>query len=62
MLALFLGPRLVRNLRAGAQGHTPTSSLIGLSVAAMVGSEPEQGADLVTDFLDAITPAGTTPC
>ncbi|MBS7538678.1 hypothetical protein KHC27_07005 [Ancylobacter lacus] len=62
-LALFLCPTLVMNLRAGARNHTPTSSLIGLSVATMVGSEPVGGADMVTAFFDAITPAaGRVPC
>lgn len=55
-LGLFLCPTLVMNLRAGATSHNPTSSLIGLSVAMMVGSEPEQGTDLVTRFLAAIHP------
>ena len=56
-LALFLCPTLVMNLRAGAATHTPISSLIGLSVAVMVGSPPQEGADIVTRFLDAIDPA-----
>jgi hypothetical protein len=46
------------NLRAGATSHNPTSSLIGLSVAMMVGSEPDHGADLVTRFLAKINPEG----
>ncbi|ETA71621.1 MULTISPECIES: hypothetical protein [Mesorhizobium] len=53
---LFLSPTLVMNLRAGARSHTPASSLIAFSVAIMVGSEPDGGADLVTDFLDLIDP------
>ena len=57
-LGLFLCPTLVMNLRAGAPGHNPTSSLIGLSVAMMVGSEPDGGADLVTRFLAKIDPEG----
>lgn len=56
-LALFLCPTLVMNLRAGATSHNPTSSLIGLAVAVMVGSEPVAGEDVVTGFLDAIAPA-----
>lgn len=56
-LALFLCPTLVMNLRAGATSHNPVSSLIGLSVAVMVGSEPTSGEDDVTRFLDAIAPA-----
>jgi hypothetical protein len=55
-LALFLCPTLVMNLRAGAVTHNPVSSLIAFSVAAMVGSEPEDGADIVSDFLDGIAP------
>lgn len=56
-LALFLCPTLVMNLRAGAATHTPVSSLIGFSVAVMVGSAPREGTDIVTRFLDAIDPA-----
>ena len=55
-LGLFLCPTLVMNLRAGARSHTPTSSLIGFSVAVMVGSPPVEGRDVVTDFLDSIDP------
>jgi Ser/Thr protein kinase RdoA (MazF antagonist) len=55
-LGLFLCPTLVMNLRAGGTSHNPTSSLIGLSVAMMVGSEPRQGADLITRFLEIIDP------
>lgn len=54
--ALFLCPTLVMNLRAGARSHTQVSSLIGLSVAVMVGSEPIEGEDRVTRFLDSIDP------
>ncbi|HEX8044947.1 hypothetical protein [Rhizobium sp.] len=57
-LGLFLCPTLVMNLRASATSHIPISSLIGLSVAMMVGSEPEDGADLVTRFLAKIDPEG----
>jgi hypothetical protein len=55
-LALFLCPTLVMNLRAGAASHNPISSLIAISVAVMVGSEPENGEDIVTRFLDSIDP------
>ncbi len=55
-LGLFLCPTLVMNLRAGARSHTPVSSLIGFSVAVMVGSPPLNGRDVVTDFLDSIDP------
>ena len=57
-LGLFLCPTLVMNLRAGATSHNPTSSLIGLSVAMMVGSEPDEGEDLMTRFLATIDPEG----
>ena len=55
-LALFLCPTLVMNLRAKATSHTEISSAIGFSVAVMVGSEPEEGEDHVSAFLDAIDP------
>jgi Ser/Thr protein kinase RdoA (MazF antagonist) len=55
-LGLFLCPTLVMNLRAGAASHNPVSSLIGLSVAVMAGSEPVSGQDMVSCFLDAIDP------
>ncbi|MGR9403305.1 hypothetical protein ACU8M5_26645 (plasmid) [Rhizobium leguminosarum] len=57
-LGLFLCPTLVMNLRAGATSHNPTSSLIGLSVAMMVGSDPDEGEDLITRFLATIDPEG----
>jgi len=55
--ALFLCPTLVMNLRAGATSHNPLSSAIAFAVAAVVGSEPVEGEDMVTRFLDRITPA-----
>ena len=55
-LGLFLCPTMVMNLRAGATTHNPTSSLIGLSVAVMVGSEPVTGSDMISQFLDRIDP------
>ncbi|MEZ5839970.1 MAG: hypothetical protein R3D02_05940 [Hyphomicrobiales bacterium] len=55
-LALFLCPTMVMNLRAGVAGHDPVSSLIGLSVAVMVGSAPKAGEDAMTRFLDAVDP------
>jgi hypothetical protein len=55
-LGLFLCPTLVMNLRAGAAGHNPTSSLIGLSISMMAGSEPVNGTDVVADFLELIDP------
>lgn len=56
-LALFLCPTLVMNIRAGASSHNPTSSLIAIAVAVMVGSEPETGSDMMSRFLDRIDPA-----
>lgn len=55
-LGLFLCPTLVMNLRAGATSHNPVSSLVGLSIAVMAGSEPVAGEDVVSRFLDAIDP------
>lgn len=56
-LALFLCPTLVMNLRAGAQSHTPVSSLIAFAVAVMAGSPQTGGpADDVTRFLEEISP------
>jgi hypothetical protein len=55
-LALFLCPTLVMNLRAGADTHNPVSSLLGFAMAVMAGSEPEEGGDVVSRFLDAIDP------
>src|SRR5581483_12076968 len=56
-LALFCCPTLVMNLRAGAGSHNPISSAIGLAVAVMMGSEPEDGAsDALSGFLDLIEP------
>lgn len=57
-LGLFLCPTLVMNLRAGVGAHTPKSSLIAFSIAVMAGSEPMEGSDLLTEFLDAIDPCG----
>lgn len=54
--ALFCCPALVINLRAGAASHTPETSLLGTAMAVMLAHEPEQGSDLVSDFLDAIAP------
>lgn len=57
-LGLFLCPTLVMNLRAGATTHNPISSLIGFSVAMAAGSEPVDGADIMTEFFAAIDPHG----
>ncbi len=56
-LALFLCPTLVMSLRAADGRHTPQTSALGLAVAVMMGSEPIAGRDLVTEFLDGVTPA-----
>jgi hypothetical protein len=55
--ALFCCPTLVMDLRAGgAADHTPITSAIGLSVAIMMGSEPD-AADALLRMLDAISPS-----
>lgn len=55
-LALFCCPTLVMDLRAGGTGgHNPFSSALGLAIAVMVGSEPREGADAVSTWLDATT-------
>lgn len=55
-LGLFLCPTLVMNLRSGATSHNPTSSLIGFATAVMAGSEPSEGSDIISRFLDSIDP------
>jgi hypothetical protein len=55
-LALFLCPTLVMNLRAGAGFHNDVSSAVGFAVAVMAGSEPVNGRDFVSAFLDGIDP------
>ena len=57
--ALFCCPALVMDLAAGgAGGHNPVSSVIGLAVAVMAGSEPvDDGRDPVRNFFDSIDPA-----
>jgi len=52
--ALFCCPTLVMNLRAGAGGHNPVSSAIGLAAAVMAGSEPETGGDPLSVRLDGL--------
>jgi hypothetical protein len=54
--ALFCCPALVINLRAGAASHTPETSLFGTAMSVMLAHEPESGSDLISEFLDAITP------
>jgi len=57
--ALFCCPTLVMDLRAGGTAdHTPITSAIGLSVAMMMGSEPD-GGDVLSRMLDAIAPSRT---
>ncbi len=55
-LALFCCPTLVMNLTAGAARHNPTTSLLGLSIALMCGSPCESNDDLISGFLQRITP------
>lgn len=55
-LGLFLCPTLVMNLRAGVTSHNPVSSLLGLSIAVMAGSEPVAGEDAMSRFFDLIDP------
>jgi hypothetical protein len=55
-LALFCCPTLVLNLTAGAARHNPTTSLLGLSIALTCGSPCENDDDLITGFLDRISP------
>lgn len=59
--ALFCCPTLVMDLRAGGTAdHTPITSAIGLSVAVMMGSEPDVDDDL-SRTLDAVTPRHAFP-
>ena len=54
-LALFCCPTLVMDLRAdGTGGHHPDSSALGLAIAMMVGSEPREGSDIVSTWLDSL--------
>lgn len=56
--ALFCCPTLVMNLRSGAgtaqNTHTPKTSLLGLSIAIMLASSPENGQDPLSEFFDEI--------
>ncbi|MFC1659382.1 hypothetical protein ACFL0U_02350 [Pseudomonadota bacterium] len=56
--ALFCCPTLVMNLRANAGTpaniHTPDTSLLGLSIAIMLSSEPVKGEDYLTYFFSKI--------
>lgn len=58
-LALFCCPTLVMNLSAGAAhgataGRLPAMSALSFALSLMAGSEPENGADPFSEFLDAI--------
>jgi len=58
-LALFCGPTLVMDLRAGGSGgHNPTSAAIGLATAITLASAPagDGPPDPVQDFLALATP------
>lgn len=52
--ALFCCPLLVTNLVAASRSET--IRYLGLARAVMVGSEPQAGCDLVSRFLDSVTP------
>lgn len=56
--ALFCCPTLVMNLCAGMgssqNDHTPQTSLLGFSIAIMLGCSPETGSDYVSDFFKEI--------
>lgn len=52
--ALFCCPLLVTNLVAASRRET--IRYLGLARAVMVGSEPQAGSDLVSRFLDSVTP------
>ena len=53
--ALLCCPLLVTNLVAA--GRSEPVRYLGLARAVMAGSEPQAGSDVVSGFLDAITPA-----
>lgn len=56
-LALFCCPTLVLDLRAGTDSRQqPIPSTIGFAISIMAGSEPENGRDVVSDFIAAIAP------
>ncbi|HFQ15701.1 MAG TPA: hypothetical protein ENK41_05035 [Rhodobacteraceae bacterium] len=50
--ALFACPTLVMALRAGAGGHNPVSSAIGLAQAIRAAAAPEDGPDDFTEFFE----------
>jgi len=52
--ALFCCPLLVTNLVAA--GRSETIRYLGLARAVMAGSEPQAGSDVVSRFLDSVTP------
>jgi hypothetical protein len=52
--ALFCCPLLVTNLVAA--GRSEAIRYLGLARAVMVGSEPQAGSDVVSRFLDSVTP------
>ena len=58
-LALFCCPTLVMNLSAGAAhgataGRSPAISALSFALSMMAGSEPENGSDPFSEFLDAV--------
>jgi len=57
-LVLFCCPTLVMNLSAGAAhgataGRSPAMSALSFALSVMAGSEPENGSDPFSEFLDA---------
>ena len=52
--ALFCCPSLVINLRAGADKHNATTSMLGLVICVMLSCEPKYKQDVVNEFLDGI--------
>jgi hypothetical protein len=53
--ALFACPTLVMALRAGAGGHNPVSSAIGLAQAIRAACPPEKQGDDFTEFFERMT-------
>jgi len=55
--ALFACPTLVLNLLGDVQRpRAPDVALLGFALAVGMGSPPERGQDLFSDFLDGIAP------
>jgi hypothetical protein len=56
--ALFLCPFLVTNLLSPTRSHEV--GLMGLGQAVMMGSEPVNGTDVLTDALDRLQEVANT--